>query len=225
MLKASLGNDSRPARNYALRHLGRRSIAGFSLVELMISVTLGLIVMGGVIGIFASTVKSHSDTLKMTRLHQELRAAMDIMSRDIRRAGYRGDAQNGDENPFTTSFNLSVIGTGLSNCIAYAYDANRNGGAVQNRDRFGFRLDSEDSVGIIRGRNGGAGALDCTFASVQPITDEKTVDITRLNFKLDSAIVGTRTIRSVVITLNGRLINDTTVKRTLRETVRIQNDA
>ncbi len=95
----------------------KRSISlnsgGFSLVELMIGITLGLIIISGVLGVFSSTVKNQSDNLKMSRLNQELRAVMDVMARDIRRAGYWGLAADatrpvGTLTPSATSGAISL---------------------------------------------------------------------------------------------------------------------
>lgn len=66
----------------------RRRQRGLSLVEMMISLTVGLVILSGAIGLYASMVKSQSDNLAMTRLNQEMRAAMDLVVRDVRRAGY-----------------------------------------------------------------------------------------------------------------------------------------
>lgn len=62
--------------------------SGFTLIELMISLVLGLIVVGGVISIFMGVVKSSSNTLKMTKLNYEMSILMTMMMRDIRRAGF-----------------------------------------------------------------------------------------------------------------------------------------
>jgi len=66
---------------------GRKS-AGFSLVELLVSLATGLFLLAGVMGIFSATLSSQGSSLKATRLNQELRSAMDLISRDLRRAGY-----------------------------------------------------------------------------------------------------------------------------------------
>lgn len=65
-----------------------RTQGGLTLIELMIGVSLGLFLVAGVIGVFSTTLSSQGANLKSTRLNQELRTALDIMIRDIRRAGY-----------------------------------------------------------------------------------------------------------------------------------------
>ena len=61
---------------------------GFTLVELLIASVLGMLVVGGIITVFATTVRFNSDNLQMVRLNQELRGVMSLISRDLRRAGY-----------------------------------------------------------------------------------------------------------------------------------------
>lgn len=68
--------------------LGQRTNAGFSLVELLVSLATGLFLLAGVMGIFSTTLSSQGTSLKTTRLNQELRSAMDLISGDLRRAGY-----------------------------------------------------------------------------------------------------------------------------------------
>lgn len=74
--------------------INSRAEKGFSLVELLVGLAAGLTLLSGVIGIFSATVGSTGYNLKMTRVNQELRTVMDLMARDIRRAGYWGKAVN-----------------------------------------------------------------------------------------------------------------------------------
>ncbi|MBI3343316.1 MAG: prepilin-type N-terminal cleavage/methylation domain-containing protein [Gammaproteobacteria bacterium] len=227
-------------------------LTGFSLVELMISIVVGLIVVAGVISIFSSTIKSYTDNLRMTRLNQELRVAMDLMVRDIRRAGYRGDANvalisASDQNPYASKQspqdqdNLSITGS----CITFSYDKNGNYSSasppppgkvalVETEDRSGFRLLS----GAIQWRYGASSpstVCSSTTGNWKSITDGNTVNITALNFSFvpypppgirNTTISGAfRYIRGVTITLTGELVNDPNIKRTITEMVRVQNDA
>lgn len=176
-------------------------IKGYSLVELMISIAVGLIVTGGITAIFATTLKNNADTLKMTRLNQELRGIMDIMVRDIRRAGYCGTPGGCAANPFTAAGgnNLRFNDNGLAtqgSCITYTYDVpfgpspaglgllNTTGGAPV--ERFGFRLNDEDAAVSMRT---GGNTLDCTPSATpadsniwENISDENEVEITGLQF-------------------------------------------
>jgi len=62
--------------------------SGMSLVELMISMALGIFVIGGVFTVYVAVSKSSAETLKQSRLNAEMSALMNIMANDIRRAGY-----------------------------------------------------------------------------------------------------------------------------------------
>ncbi len=90
-----------------------RYMAGVSLVELMIGVAIGLAIISGAISVFGSTVNSQSSALKSMRLEQELRSVMDLMSRDLRRAGYWSMADfsarpMGDLKPSAVSGNITL---------------------------------------------------------------------------------------------------------------------
>lgn len=61
---------------------------GFSLVEIMVALTISLILMAGVIQIFLSSRASYRLQNGMARLQENGRFAMDFLSRDIGNAGF-----------------------------------------------------------------------------------------------------------------------------------------
>lgn len=69
--------------------------AGFSLVELMISLVLGLIVIGGVTTVFLSNQQSYRSNEGLSQLQENSRIAFELMARDIRQAGLTGCGNNG----------------------------------------------------------------------------------------------------------------------------------
>lgn len=106
---------------------------GLTLIELMISITLSLIVLAGVVSVFVTTITGSREMLDQVRLNQEMNAMMSFISNDIRRAGYWGDEVMdadytvGNRNPFTEGVNLlSVSGAGDS-CILYSYNLDNDG--------------------------------------------------------------------------------------------------
>jgi type IV pilus assembly protein PilW len=81
--------------------------AGLSLIELMIAITLGLVLMTGVVQVFLSSKTVFSTQQAMSRIQETGRLAIDFMARDIRMAAYygcyrpkpgvaRAELQNGD---------------------------------------------------------------------------------------------------------------------------------
>jgi len=63
---------------------------GFSLIELMVAMTLGLILLGGVISIFHSSKMTYNTNEKTARLQENGRVALDFLTHDLRSAGYLG---------------------------------------------------------------------------------------------------------------------------------------
>ncbi len=75
---------------------------GFSIVELMVAVTLSMILMAGVLSIFASSKVTYLANEKTARLQENGRMALDMIVRDIRASGYMGCAK---AVPFNTTLN------------------------------------------------------------------------------------------------------------------------
>lgn len=82
---------------------------GLTLIELMISITLGLFVLSGLVYLTSSTINSNTQQLKTTRLNQELRALMHLVTRDMRRAG--GMNYAADAIGFSTNHSLTLSAT------------------------------------------------------------------------------------------------------------------
>lgn len=67
-----------------------RHSSGFSLVELMVSITIGLIILAAVSTLFVSSKKTYSTQDRLSRLQENARFAMHYLARDARMAGYFG---------------------------------------------------------------------------------------------------------------------------------------
>jgi prepilin peptidase dependent protein B len=114
---------------------------GYTLIEIMIALVLGLIVVGATISIYITAVGSSSSTIKSTRLNHDMESMMTLMLNDIKRAGYWGSAADGNinNNPFTDpATNIQIHDNGQ--CILYSYDATGNGSLV-NTKFYGFKLE------------------------------------------------------------------------------------
>lgn len=220
---------------------------GFTLIEIMIAMVLGLIVLSATIGIYVSTVKGSTDTLNSARLNHDLESAMLLMTNDIRRAGYWGLARTGADsstNPFT-------IGTGniqspSVGCILYTYDVDDDG-VIDANEHYGFQL----SGGAIRMRFSGTTTADCADAnnSWSTFTENGSVNITLLTFTTSYKCLNVTTAasfngtcaaavtagalaagqkasesRQFDIVLTGQLVSDATVSKTLTGTVKVRND-
>lgn len=74
-------------KNY---HCTARSHRGFSLVELMVAMVVGLIILGTVSAIMVNANKNYTATDSTARLQENARFAMHFITTDLRRAGYFG---------------------------------------------------------------------------------------------------------------------------------------
>lgn len=108
----------------------------------MIALAAGLIVSSAVVAFLMSSFKSNSDYVISTRLTQDLRNTLDLVTRDLRRAGYDEDSISslGAGAPGVKPFSrlqlcdAASVCTGVGTptppdtCAIYAYD--RNGGTA-----------------------------------------------------------------------------------------------
>ena len=65
---------------------------GFTLVEVLVAVTISMILLVGVIQIFATTKRTYRLDESLARLQENGRFATDILARDVRMAGFQGCA-------------------------------------------------------------------------------------------------------------------------------------
>ena len=166
---------------------------GFTLIEIMIAMVLGLIVIGGALSIYISTIRGSSNTVKSTRLNHDLDSALQLMTNDIRRAGFWGGAVvNADVriNPFMLgNANIQVP---IASCILYTYDSDGDGllddssldGNTTGTDEdtsefFGFRL--VDGTVDMRSSKVADTTGDCTGSGWEAFTSPN-VDATTLTF-------------------------------------------
>ena len=72
---------------------------GFSLIELMVSIVIGLILIAGIMSIFVSSKVTYTTNEKTARLQENGRTALDFLSHDLRSSGYQGCARNMNYTP------------------------------------------------------------------------------------------------------------------------------
>ncbi|UUA71036.1 PilW family protein [Cellvibrio sp. QJXJ] len=88
---------------------------GLSLIELMIAITLGLILITGVLQVFISSKTVYTTQQALSRIQETGRLAIDFLARDIRMAGYMGCATRSSE---------MKVSNMLNNSSSYKYDFN-----------------------------------------------------------------------------------------------------
>ncbi|WP_322277468.1 PilW family protein, partial [Methylicorpusculum sp.] len=81
---------SDPRASNRQRTFSRPKQSGMTLVEIMISLLIGAILLGGVLQIFLSTKQTYRMQEGLSRLQENARFAMEFLTNDIRMAGYFG---------------------------------------------------------------------------------------------------------------------------------------
>jgi len=72
--------------------VNRSKQKGFSLIELMLAMVLGLMLIGGMFTVFTGGLRSSELNQTMARLQSNARFALDMISSDVRMAGFQGCA-------------------------------------------------------------------------------------------------------------------------------------
>ncbi|KGK42839.1 hypothetical protein LH51_04225 [Nitrincola sp. A-D6] len=111
-------------------------------MELMIAMVLGLLILAGVIQVFASTQQAYRTQEAMSRIQESGRYATEVLSRNIRQAGYKGGCATNidinillDETHSDYDSAIHTLGTGLEgwNNGSGTYAASM-GGYIPNTD-------------------------------------------------------------------------------------------
>lgn len=235
-----------------LKDSSHRRQSGFSLVELMVGIVIGLIIVLAAISVYITAVRGGADTLRSAKLNMELRSAMDIMVAEIRRAGYTPITTNLTNSPFMLiGTNLTLVG---NDCLLFAYDANGNG-STDSADYFGFRRNGGDaSISMRQGGTSTSGGCTGDVTSWERLTDPNNVVIDTLTFSIayqcwnaqadagsasqacvagqsvyDAANTATTKsdlveVRDVTISLTGHHKSDALTAMSLTQSVRVRND-
>ena len=201
-------------------------------MELMVGITIGLFVVAAATTLASNQLVDNRRLLLELQIQQDLRATMDIMTRQLRRAGTNVvDSQN-----YVSADGLGGIkSTNSAVTPAAAVNTQTEFRFVRNADEagpFGFELDAAN--GVVR-TNLGAG-------NWQELTDRNAMRVTDLRFDSRPTIFSARmpcpklcpgggidcwpqlVIQRIVITITAEARSDATVRRALSSEVRVRND-
>ena len=89
-----------------------RRQSGFSMVELMISITLGIVLTFGVIQVYTGSKETYRTQEALARMQDNARFALDIIARDLRMSAYIG----------CSSMANGVVVSDNSNVFNFGYD-------------------------------------------------------------------------------------------------------
>ena len=92
----------------------RRSMAGVSLVELMVGITLGLLVLAGLASVYANSSRSRSEIERASRQIENGRYALQVLSDDIKLAGFYGEFNPNTLGSYGSWFSTSAAADACS---------------------------------------------------------------------------------------------------------------
>lgn len=109
-------NFPQTRRNTRFRSIERsyaRRQRGFSLLELMLALMLGVVVTAGIVQLFAGNNQTYAVLNGQSRMQESARYALDFITRSARTAGYVGcdpgdNIQSGLNGDFTNLFELDI---------------------------------------------------------------------------------------------------------------------
>ena len=200
---------------------------GLSLIELLIGVAIALFIAATGSTLLVGHLRENRALLLETRLTQDLRTAVDVITRDLRRAGYWGNAGTG-ANPYAALAPATAASDAVS--LRYSMDPTENN-IVDSNEQFGFRL------------RGGAIELQLGAGNWQALTDAGTLTVTAFSvgpevqdlslasFCATPCAAGSTTcpphqqVRNLAVAITAVLVSDNRVVRSVRSNARVRNDA
>ena len=210
---------------------------GLSLVELMVGIAIGLIIVAAASLLMSSQLHENRRLLAETQVQQDLRAASDIITRELRRLGadqesaslnglwFPGRTAPVAENMLAKPAAIAPAAGTSSSTVSFTYNPGNAGIGV-----FGYRLVN--------------GAIQTSLAAGgwQELTDPKVMTVTSFTItrdldtaiqlpcaKLcpatnDSACWPKLRIRNLSVAIAASAAADSTVGRSMQTKVRVRND-
>lgn len=186
---------------------------GVGLIELMVTIVIGMVIMSGLVAIATATFGANATQMRSAQLNYELRNVADTIARDLRRAAYNGT----QAAPANESVGVVTVGAG-GNSITFPYLENDGDGAQRS---YTYALGNVGGAGVV--------TLQIDAGAAQPLTDNQRVNIT--NFLVETVdtyqagdcggfFVNSRVYR---ITVRGTLRQDANTVRRVVEEVRPRN--
>lgn len=215
---------------------------------MMVGLTVGLIVLAGAMALFVNNTVNSRHMLVEGRLNQDLRAVADVITRDVRRAGYWGNAITGTKAVGVTTAAASNPYAGITmgaDRIEYAYSKpTLTAGAWEEAENdvlnytteaFGFRLYQSAVQMKTQGSEGGGSDVWTNLTNPDAVQiDQFTLTPKVVTLPLGNLCVTpcaasapncpTVNVRSFTLVLSGHAVADASVVRRLQTTVRVRGE-
>lgn len=214
--------------------------AGNSLMEVLIAMSISLIVTAAMIALMSVSLSHTGNIIKMTKLTDDLRVSMQMMSRDVRRSNYNANSINCFANydciadgSLSSPGDIHIIED--ASCFYFGLDRDHDGDSTENAAG-GFRWVVANGVGALQTWVGDA-FPDCDSANPDWVllTDPTEIEIT--GFTVDDALSyseviwvdedgnqASQKVRKIRLNISGRLTADESIQRSISDTVKLRNN-
>jgi prepilin peptidase dependent protein B len=179
--------------------------AGFTLIELMVGIALGLIVLAGALALFANTLQANATGVKQQRFEQTLQVLAAHMVSEIRRAGY---AKPGVALTKQSNGGYYVAN---GNCVTFSHST-----PDSNEQFYGYQL-ANNLVYYYTSTTTNGNCANLTGWTA--VTDLGQIKVTNLLFANFPLVGITLDAEAVGLTVTG----GTAVKRSMTVSVRVRN--
>ncbi len=216
----------------------RKTPQGLSIVELMVGITIGLFILAGASMVLTTQLGDNRRLLLEAQVQQDLRTASDLISREIRAAGYWGNAYQQVWalkmiNPYSgTPLAATAGNTNLVYFRSLDEDplAGVENDVINDNEHGGFRL------------NATTGAIDIQLGSGnwQQLTDPAVMSIRQFSLVVNNVARSVpcgsdckqspaglplqHCARDVVLTIVVQAVHDAAVRRSISNRIRLRND-
>lgn len=206
-------------------------VRGMSLVELMVGIAVGLFVVAAATTLMANQLSDNRKLLVETQIQQDLRASMDIVTRQLRRAGaldmlqaQAGLANDSGAGGARSAFTLVAPDAGSSSEVGFRFY--RNAG---DAGPYGFKLEGNGLKSLVTG--GGwheltdVNVMKVTAFTVTPlIVASSPLPCPRLCPDGTASCWPQLVVRDYTVTITAEAKNDSSVQRSMTSRVRLRND-
>lgn len=216
--------------------------SGATLMEVLVAMTVSLVATAAMIAMMSNTLGTTARIVQMTKLTDDMRVALQMMTRDLRRSSYNANAMycygndncGSDGSALTLAGDLTISAAG--DCLTFLTDRDHDGDSTED-GAGGFRRVTRNGVGVIEMWTGD-NAPNCGDAPGAvgwvEITNPENMDIFAFNVDDDLSYTqlildnGTDTlsqrIRKIRMNLQGRLVLDDSIQREVEDVINVRND-
>jgi Tfp pilus assembly protein PilW len=181
-----------------------KSQSGLSLIEILVSIALGILLLGALGSFMITNLSTQASHARTGNLAQSMNTAIDLIAKELRRSGYYAGSKvistselpststltysfpSGYTDPQKRAINSTLFFTARpsNSCVLYSYNTDLNFEAspnntidkVDNYDRLGFKMAS----GKIQFRSACSGAkcmTSCNVGTWSDLTSETVMNV------------------------------------------------